>query len=666
MFICRPLGFVVPSVGPIARAPYPRCMSAHMTTSPVSLRMTSQGKDDSISGLELNEERLSLAREAAKKDDLEWFMEFIGEDGGNSPEPSGEASASKLPRYTSREEGAWASQYPSSTRSGRDTNFQREIGQLKLQSDGRREDRRSRDQDLGGGVGGGRGRKPTRTEADYAYDYDFDEEFIEERGEGGWGYDTDLVTDVAARRRDVEASRVRTSVRDAARLRRPIQDDIEDNEEEGNGREYDALWNEGDVDNGAFRDNEKIGSSSVRDEENCEAYTRSLEKMRVLTEELGYTTDEAQNICTDMIDLLVERRVKRPTKGVPTDWVDPATGADATADEDDLYLKKLRGIGSNSEGRQAGTPGSPSSESPGGRSTRRGPRGYSSTPGEETEFYSDEFDGYGSSNLRSRASPSYSYGNDYGAYDGKSANRDRGGGWGSESNGDRTRGPRRRGEGGQQPQQGSDRRQRRKKKMNPAEKYELKLRDLYEDDRSDKTWTGVGPDGPWPSYDEFKSMLIEETEWRVGVVGPWAADIIAAENAFRLEAYSKWLDVLEKGVGRSLEESGVFDFGDDNFDSDGYDEDSYYGDDFNKGRGGGNRVGGEDAQGRRTGGRGSRDRGQDYDGRYGDPQRQAGQRRGQGGGRRRQESGFDFESFLSGGTRKLQGLFEGQDEEAER
>lgn len=39
---------------------------------------------------------------------------------------------------------------------------------------------------------------------------------------------------------------------------------------------------------------------------------------------------------------------------------------------------------------------------------------------------------------------------------------------------------------------------------------------------------------PFISLEEFTRLLREETDVRLSVVGPWAADIVAAENNFRL------------------------------------------------------------------------------------------------------------------------------------
>lgn len=37
------------------------------------------------------------------------------------------------------------------------------------------------------------------------------------------------------------------------------------------------------------------------------------------------------------------------------------------------------------------------------------------------------------------------------------------------------------------------------------------------------------------SLEEFTKLLREETEVRLSLVGPWAAEIVAVENKFRLD-----------------------------------------------------------------------------------------------------------------------------------
>ncbi|CAM9636480.1 unnamed protein product, partial [Phaeothamnion confervicola] len=68
----------------------------------------------------------------------------------------------------------------------------------------------------------------------------------------------------------------------------------------------------------------------------------------------------------------------------------------------------------------------------------------------------------------------------------------------------------------------------------------------------------------WPDLDQFRTMLRQESEMRLGLVGPWAAEIVAAENKFRVQAYSAWLRALRNG-----DDEGGFD-GNDSDDGDSW------------------------------------------------------------------------------------------------
>ncbi|CAN0317796.1 unnamed protein product, partial [Discosporangium mesarthrocarpum] len=301
-------------------------------------------------------------------------------------------------------------------------------------------------------------------------------------------------------------------------------------------------------------------------------------KAKVLTEELGYSTPEAQSICPDMVDLVLERRIHRPASGVPPDWLDGSGDAPGP----------VSAAGGPRGSRTSGTNAPPLPPSRGGyadgyyspgadykdwggggarqwRDARRGP--------EYDDMYDDEYDdlqGWGG-----QGGPSQS---NYDGYGGRGmegeGERLRGGyrgyrGYGKDSRGygeDRLRDRGQGGRGGGRMEReggrgrGGSRTKLGKRKLSPSEKYERRLRGMDMDDLdNNRLWTGVAPEGPWPSLDEFKKMLREETDMRLTLVGPWAAEVVAAENAFRLEAYRKWLNVLDKGVGRTLEEQGFFD-----------------------------------------------------------------------------------------------------------
>jgi len=59
-------------------------------------------------------------------------------------------------------------------------------------------------------------------------------------------------------------------------------------------------------------------------------------------------------------------------------------------------------------------------------------------------------------------------------------------------------------------------------------------------------------DGPapfWPDADEFKNMLIDESQWRVGIVGDWSKPFVKAETKWRYGLYKSWLQFLDEGIG---------------------------------------------------------------------------------------------------------------------
>lgn len=71
-----------------------------------------------------------------------------------------------------------------------------------------------------------------------------------------------------------------------------------------------------------------------------------------------------------------------------------------------------------------------------------------------------------------------------------------------------------------------------------------------EDNREDWGYDrGSDMDGPspfWPDADEFKNMLIDESQWRVGIVGGWSKPFIKAETKWRYSLYKSWLRFLQR------------------------------------------------------------------------------------------------------------------------
>ncbi|CAM9136074.1 unnamed protein product [Ectocarpus fasciculatus] len=570
------------------------------------------GGDGGLGGIGLDAESVARAREAAKKDDYDWFMEFIGvdeegEDGG-SKSGGEDNSGGKAPDGPSSKNGggvvggasSGTRRAPSST-SGRysssggdyDNGFDNEIaGGPPPRRRGRRPAPGRGFQPRSGGVGatGGMGRERRTSSADTAYDYDLDEEYDQEPGRGGWDYDPGLSAGIGARRRDVQVDKVRAKTKSAS-MRRPLEDDQEPTERRTAEQERRQEFA------GGAMDFEPVGSK----------------KAKALSEDLGYTEAEVACIDPDMADLAIERAIRRPASGMPRDWVAvgmpppppplptstaPAPsssqtyfGGGAAAAAEDTG-RNSRGSGGRADVVDDGSLdldailGDGYDYDGGGGRRRKGTRRNRSR-GTADDWRDQE---------RRRGGDDYYYDDDEGArqmdrmgiYDREEDFVDafpRGRGEG------RGRGRREmdRGMGGPR---GQSRRPRRKKKpgITPAEQYERQVfgdlggedgrsagnrRPLWDEENEEdggKLWTGVGPDGPWPTMEEFTKLLREETEVRLSLVGPWAAEVVALENRFRLQAYEKWLEVLDKGIGETLEEAGVFDAAftdDDEYDDDG-------------------------------------------------------------------------------------------------
>lgn len=240
-------------------------------------------------------ESLARAREAAKNDDYEWFMEFIESDSeltekstdvwvaeteehsksrgaetdenarwgrnsrgrGRAAEPAGRPGEGLgvMPGRSSRQQSASTSQvdeYYGAGGNNRDSQQRRPRGRRASPADddfnnsgadGGRFYRSAPSAARGTGRDGtGRGQRGVRrapVAADTAYDYDFDDEFEGEKGRGGWDYDPELTTGVAARRRGVDIGRVRSRASVAAQ-RLPLEDfepeEVEEGGEGGEGR----------------------------------------------------------------------------------------------------------------------------------------------------------------------------------------------------------------------------------------------------------------------------------------------------------------------------------------------------------------------------------------------------------------------------------------------
>ena len=74
--------------------------------------------------------------------------------------------------------------------------------------------------------------------------------------------------------------------------------------------------------------------------------------------------------------------------------------------------------------------------------------------------------------------------------------------------------------------------------------------------------------------DEFKDMLLDESQWRSGIIGTWSVPFIREETKWRYKLYKNWLKFLDEGLGDGFDV--VADGFDEHYDGD---DDS---DDFNR------------------------------------------------------------------------------------
>ncbi|CAM9799116.1 unnamed protein product [Chrysoparadoxa australica] len=144
----------------------------------------------------------------------------------------------------------------------------------------------------------------------------------------------------------------------------------------------------------------------------------------------------------------------------------------------------------------------------------------------------------------------------------------------------------------------------------------------------------------WPTMDEFRQMLRKESNLRLDIVGPWAADLVAVENQLRLAAYEKWLEAINPDMERPPRYGDMIDV---EFPEDDDDWDySSTGSDWERGR---KRGEIDEVQGGRR----------------------SIQRRGGGGRKERaRPAGFNVIDFFSDGIEGLQEAITEWDEEADR
>ncbi|CAM9415901.1 unnamed protein product, partial [Laminaria digitata] len=521
-------------------------------------------------GLDVDEESLALARDAAKKEDYEWFMEFIGtgeddgggsgddvpasssssnNNGGSSSSSSGGGGGGDGSGGSSRDDYYSSSPYYNNDNDNgydvNDTGSGRPRGKTAPPRP-RSSSPRSREFQPPStrGVNERRGERPNvpspAAAADTAYDYDLDDEFDGEPGRGGWEYDPGLAAGVGARLRDVDIGKLRAHTR-AAAMRVPLEEEKEGTEEAVTAGG--AGMGAGEV------EFEPVGG----------------DKAVVLTGELGYTEQEVACIDPDMADLAIERGIRRPVSGMPDDWVgvgatlsaptpsSPASSSSSTSSPPSSSPPSspsltLEGEGGGSLG-EAETPalsgaldldeilsydtadnddtdGAFGYEGRRGEGTRRGrppplPSSLKGGVGRDEDGRGDVGRRYDYEDMDGNGNIDYDYdgGDGFSSPRRRQQRRQR-----QQRRPDSPRGRR------------EDRARRPARELDPAEKYERSIWGDDDDDNGEgKIWTGVGPDGPWPTLEEFTKLLREETDVRLSIVGPWAAEVVAVENKFRIK-----------------------------------------------------------------------------------------------------------------------------------
>lgn len=224
----------------------------------------------------------------------------------------------------------------------------------------------------------------------------------------------------------------------------------------------------------------------------------------------------------DMADLAIERAIRRPAAGMPPDWA--AAGASPPAkswplqdnDSGDSPASSYSGANGalnldeilygNEPARDGGGGREEEEEEKEARGTRRD-RPRTRTPASRGDAYWREDDdeelyaSRGRARRQGRDESPYFEEEDERGYGGRGVGGRREGPGGFRDDDDFE--PRRaNGEGRRQREGGVRRRRSRgppKRKLNAAEKYELKMRGGDDDDEEGKIWTGVGPNGPWPT-----------------------------------------------------------------------------------------------------------------------------------------------------------------------
>ena len=243
---------------------------------------------------------------------------------------------------------------------------------------------------------------------------------------------------------------------------------------------------------------------------------------------LGYSTQEVKILKDSIVDVIISRKVKRPSGSIPQAWLIPDG----------------EGIGSNVAA---------SNERIRTTQNQRIRKDVVRSPKRRKDSYNDsEFEGprISKRQMDARASEiGRSLGTDVsgGAVDPESSfSWKTSGGSSSASRGFRNSGSQKTRTSGGDNSNRSNRRRRFSADDDGANaQYRRQL---------SKSMINVDPDDNsptpfWPTKKEFQDMLLDESVWRINILGDWVTPLVKSETRWRNEVYNTWMNFLDEGIG---------------------------------------------------------------------------------------------------------------------
>lgn len=301
---------------------------------------------------------------------------------------------------------------------------------------------------------------------------------------------------------------------------------------------------------------------------------------------LGYSVEDVQRIKRSVLDIIVERQVQRPRRGLPPPWlVDSAASRPVARSSPTRAPSERKGDAQKRISRPSRLDAGPDSDwdavapmntkprreqqvpqqrpdsrpSSAQRSSRRPPRSRQGLPEEGVgEAFTWRSGVSPRSTERASAESQTARGSGSGSGAGRSGQKsaDRG-----EANADTF------------------------SAVDPVSEERQRWTRNYDDDE---------PSPFWPDKEEFKDMLLDESQWRVNIIGDWVAPLVREETKWRYNLYKNWLAFLDEGLGdrfdvvpEEFDRSQRFDwddadddeeedFGDDSGDDEGIEDDDSF------------------------------------------------------------------------------------------